>query len=83
MEDEEELTIPEKDNKLKRDEVVRVRRKWRKEDDIRLEKNVSALPRYLREHGTQKDSILKTRMSLNKTNDRGFCRWCFVADVWR
>ena len=43
-------------------------------------KNVSTLPRYLGEHGTQKDSIPRTGMSLNKkkmngryqTNGRGF-----------
>ena len=52
---------------------------------------MSTLSQYLGEHGTQKDSISKNGMSLNnkkmngryRTNGRGFCRWCFLASVWR
>ena len=88
MEDKEELIIMETDNKQMRDEEVQGRKKQRKEDDIRLEKREHS-PWYLGKHETQKDFIPKTGMSLIKkkmngrrqTNGRGFCRWCFVADV--
>ena len=89
MEDEEELMITKTDNKRKIDEVAQGRRKWRKENDICLEK-LEHFPTVFTERETQKDSIPKTGMSPNKkkmngrcqTNGRGFLRWGLMADVW-
>ena len=88
MEDEEGMMVTETDIKHKRDEVAQGKRKQQKEADI-PRRRVNILPRYLREHETQQDSIQKTGLSFNRNrmtgrrqiNGIGFHRWCFVADV--
>ena len=89
---EEEDVLPEAtgSTKRRRDEISRVRRQRRKEDDIGR-RNEDTHPQYHGVYKIQRDSIPKIGTETNKRktigkrwiSGRKSHRWCFATESWR